>query len=320
MTAIETNDLVKDYDGLRAVNRLNLKVDNEVYGLLGPNGSGKTTTIKMLTSLLAPTSGAAYVCGHDVVEEPEAVRNCLSYVPQDMAVDARLTGRESVDFFAKLYGIRDKKDRKKRVGDALDVMGLTDRADEISKNYSGGMRRRLELSQALVHEPKVLFLDEPTIGLDVSARKTIWKHISLLRKKGMTIFITTHHMDEADQYCDRVGIMKKGVVVREGSPARLKGDLMSDVITVHLEGRFPELDIKGVSMIAQEDGEVLLSADHGSSAVPRIMHELDRADVRIRSISVREPTLEDVYLSSVDVSEDSMPFDARKFRNMMYRR
>lgn len=320
MTALETFDLTKNYDGLCAVNKLNIKVDNEVYGLLGPNGSGKTTTIRMLTSLLIPTSGSANVCGHDVVKEPGAIRQCLSYVPQDMAVDARLTGWESVDFFAKLYGIRNKKERKRRVDGSLEVMGLTDRANDLVKTYSGGMRRRLELSQALVHEPTVLFLDEPTLGLDVAARKTIWKHIALLRKNGMTIFVTTHHMDEAERYCDRVGIMKKGVVVREGSPSKLKDDLMNDLITVHLDGRFPELDIEGVSMVAQEEDEAVLAADHGSSAIPRIMYELDRLDVRIKSISVREPTLEDVYLQSVDVTEDSGPFDARKFRNIMYRR
>lgn len=320
MTALETVNLTKNYDDLCAVSKLNLKVDNEIYGLLGPNGSGKTTTIKMLTSLLIPTSGSAYVCGHSAVKEPEAIRQCLSYVPQDMAVDARLTGRESVDFFAKLYGIRNKKERKRRVDDSLDVMGLTDRANDLVKTYSGGMRRRLELSQALVHEPTVLFLDEPTIGLDVAARKTIWEHISLLRKKGMTIFVTTHHMDEAERYCDRVGIMRKGVMVKEGPPSKLKGDLMNDLITVHLDGQFPELDIEGVSMISQVDDEAILAADHGSLAIPRIMHELDRVDVHIKSISVREPTLEDVYLQSVDVTEDSGPFDARKFRNIMYRR
>lgn len=320
MNAIETVGLTKNYGSLCAVDGLSISVDNEVYGCLGPNGSGKTTTIRMLTSLLTPTSGTACVCGHDIVDEPAAIRRCISYVPQDMAVDIRLTGRENVDFFARLYGIRDRAERERRVNSALEVMSLTDRADDITKTYSGGMRRRLELSQALVHEPQVLFLDEPTIGLDVAARKTIWKHISKLRRQGMTIFVTTHHMDEAEKYCNRVGIMKKGVLIKEGTPDKLRAELMNDMITVRLDGKFPDLSIEGVSIIDRGEDDVTLSAEDGSVAVPRIVHELERMNFKVESISVREPTLEDVYLQSVDVSDDTTPFDARRFRNMMYRR
>lgn len=320
MATIEAVGLTRSYGALRAIDDIDLSVDNEIYGLLGPNGSGKTTTVKILTTLLGPTSGSARICGYDVVADGAAVRQCISYVPQDMAVDIRLTGRENVNFFAKLYGIKNRRDRRRGVDDALEIMSLTDRADDLTSTYSGGMRRRLELAQALVHEPEALFLDEPTVGLDVSARRTIWEHISLLRRQGMTVFVTTHQMDEAEKYCDRVGIIRKGVVVQEGTPDRLKGELMRDTITVYTDGRFPKIEMDGVYVIRQEDGQVTLSAEDGSAAIPRIMYQLEGSGIRVRSISVKEPTLEDVFLQSVDVSDDTESFDYRKFRNMMLRR
>src|SRR5512147_2772447 len=171
MAAIRTEGLTRNYGTLCAVDSLDLDVDREIFGLLGPNGSGKTTTVLMLTTLLRPTKGKAWICGHDVARSPAEVRSQISYVPQEMAVDVRLTGRENVLFFARLYGLPRGKDR---VDELLAVMGLTDRAGDLVSTYSGGMRRRLELAQALVHEPSVLFLDEPTIGLDVGARRQIW--------------------------------------------------------------------------------------------------------------------------------------------------
>ena len=233
MNAIETNGLTKYYDKLCAVDHLSLLVNNEIFALLGPNGSGKTTTVLMLTTLLRPTEGSAAICGYDVVREGEEVRKRLSYVPQDMAVDIKLTGRENVLLFARLYGIANPKDTTDEV---LAIMELSDRADDLIRTYSGGMRRRLELAQALVHEPDVLFLDEPTIGLDVTARKKIWEHIRQLRKNGMTIFVTTHYMDEADQFCDRVGIISRGAIVALDTPAALKAQLEKDVITAKVSG------------------------------------------------------------------------------------
>ena len=168
---IVTRNLTKKFGTLCAVNQMNLSVGNEIFGILGPNGSGKTTTVLMLTTLLEPTEGTAYICGYNIQEEPRKVRESISYVPQDMAVDVRLTGRENVEMFAELYGVKNPAERSEEV---LQVLELSDRADEFAKVYSGGMRRRLELAQALVHNPRVLFLDEPTVGLDVAARKKIW--------------------------------------------------------------------------------------------------------------------------------------------------
>ena len=222
---IEMHELTKYFNSLCAVDHVNLQVGNEIFGLLGPNGAGKSTTVMMLTTLLKPSSGSASICGYDVVKDAKKVRGTISYVPQDMAVDIKLTGRENVMLYAKLYGV---PDRNTRVDDVLELLGLTGRAGDLVRTYSGGMRRRLELAQALVHEPEVLFLDEPTLGLDVAARKKIWEHISALRKRGMTIFMTTHYMEEADEYCDRVAIIDKGRIVVVDSPTNLKLGLGED--------------------------------------------------------------------------------------------
>lgn len=203
MGVIKIENLSKWYDSLCAVRDLSLETEDEIFGLLGPNGSGKTTTIRMLTTLLEPSGGKASICGFDIKKEPGKVREKISYVPQEMAVDIKFTGRENIRFFAKMFGVQN---REKKIDDVLEVMNLSDQADDPVRNYSGGMRRRLELAQALVHEPEVLFLDEPTVGLDVAARKKIWDHINNLRKNGMSVFVTTHYFEEADAACDRIAI------------------------------------------------------------------------------------------------------------------
>ena len=222
---IEIRKLSRSFGNLIAVNNLDLSVGNEIFGLLGPNGAGKSTTVMMLTTLLKPTSGTAKVCGYDVVKESKKVRSKISYVPQDMAVDRKLTGRENVQLYAKLYGI---PNRNSKVEEVLEMMGLSDRASDLVATYSGGMRRRLELAQALIHEPEVLFLDEPTLGLDVSGRKKIWEHISMLKAEGMTIFMTTHYLEEAEKYCDRVAIIDKGIITAVGSPENLINSIGED--------------------------------------------------------------------------------------------
>jgi ABC-2 type transport system ATP-binding protein len=317
MNAIETRDLTRYYDTLCAVDHLTLSVNNEIFGLLGPNGSGKTTTVLMLTTLLHPTEGTATVCGYDVVREGEKVRRQLSYVPQDMAVDIKLTGRENVLLFAHLYGIPRPKDKTDEV---LAVMELSDRADDLIRTYSGGMRRRLELAQALVHEPAVLFLDEPTIGLDVAARKKIWEHIGALRRNGMTIFVTTHYMDEADQYCDRVGIVSKGRIVALGSPSSLKSQLMTDVITAKISGPFVSLEIDGIGFIGQKDDEVAFTAENGKEALPLIAQALTANGMNVHSLSLREPDLDDVFLHAVGRQEEPRHFNDHQFRTMLRRR
>jgi ABC-2 type transport system ATP-binding protein len=315
--AIETTALTRYYDDLCAVDHLTLSVNNEIFALLGPNGSGKTTTVLMLTTLLHPTEGTATVCGHNITTEAGEVRSRISYVPQDMAVDIRLTGRENVLLFARLYGVQNPKERTEEV---LGVMELSDRADDLIKTYSGGMRRRLELAQALVHEPDVLFLDEPTIGLDVAARKKIWEHIRALRQKGMTIFVTTHYMDEADQFCDRVGIINRGTIAALGSPAELKADLMKDIITIQVEGQYVPGPVEGVAYIGQTGDEISFTAENGREALPHLCEALSKAGVTVRAMSMREPTLDDVFLQAVGTQEEPHGFEDAKFRIMLRRR
>jgi ABC-2 type transport system ATP-binding protein len=219
---IEINDLSKYFGNLCAVDHVNLHVEDEVFGLLGPNGAGKSTIVRILATLLRPTSGTAKICGYDVKREPKKVRKAISYVPQEMALDNRLTGRENVLLYAKLYGI---PNRARKVDEVLELMELSERSDDLVRTYSGGMRRRLELAQALVHEPEVLFLDEPTLGLDVAARRKIWKHIISLRERGIAIFMTTHYMEEADEYCNTVAIIDHGRIVALDTPKRLKSKI-----------------------------------------------------------------------------------------------
>lgn len=319
MNIITASGLTKKYGELTAVDGLDLSVGKEIYGLLGPNGSGKTTSVGMLTTLVKPTSGDASVCGYDIRTQGLMVRSSISYVPQDMAVDIRLTGRENVDLFARLYGISDRRERNARVEDALSVMGLLARADDRTKTFSGGMRRRLELAQALVHNPEVLFLDEPTIGLDVAARKTIWEHITELRKSGMAVFVTTHHMDEAERYCDRVGILKRGVLCNEGTPQELVSTL-DDVISVRYVGNLPKTFCEGVKLVDDDGEKALFSSTEGSERLGSLLECLLTSGVKILSTSVREPTLEDAYIQSVGPGSDELgTFNEKQFRNMIRR-
>ncbi len=221
--AVESHDLTRRFGTLIAVDSLTLSVDSgEVFGLLGPNGAGKTTVIKMLTTLLPPTSGTASVAGADIVKHPLAVRRAIGYVPQLLSADGTLTGRENLLIFAKLYGMR-RRERKVEIPAALAFMGLDGSADRLVRQYSGGMIRRLEIAEAMLHRPQVVFLDEPTVGLDPVARQAVWDHIGRLRADwGTTILLTTHYMEEADALCGRVAIMHLGRVVAGGSPAELK--------------------------------------------------------------------------------------------------
>ncbi|MCX6092956.1 MAG: ATP-binding cassette domain-containing protein [Candidatus Bipolaricaulota bacterium] len=224
--AVETRDLTRKFGPLVAVDSLSLSVESgEVFGLLGPNGAGKTTVIKMLTTLLPPTSGTASVAGADIARHPLAVRRAIGYVPQLLSADGTLTGRENLLIFAKLYGMR-RRERKVEIPAALVFMGLDTFADKLVRQYSGGMIRRLEIAEAMLHRPQVVFLDEPTVGLDPVARQAVWDHIARLRADwGTTILLTTHYMEEADALCGRVVIMHLGRVVASGTPLELKNSI-----------------------------------------------------------------------------------------------
>lgn len=233
MTILETKGLSRRFGTLMAVDALNLAVETgEVFGLLGPNGAGKTTTIKMLTTLLPPSAGNARVAGFDIARQAADVRRVIGYVPQMLSADGALTGYENLLIFAKLYDIP-RAERESRVRNALAFMGLTDAADKLVRDYSGGMIRRLEIAQSMLHRPRLLFLDEPTVGLDPLARKAVWDHIERLRADyGTTIILTTHLMEEADSLCSRVAIMHLGKVAAIGSPAELKASLGGNGVTL----------------------------------------------------------------------------------------
>ena len=238
-SAVETQGLTRAFGSIRAVEDLNLSIPGgSIFGLLGPNGAGKTTTIRMLTTMLAPTSGTARVAGLDVTQEPKKVRRAIGYVSQMLSADGALTGYENLLLFARIYGI---PERKARVIEALEFMGLSSAADQLVRQYSGGMIRRLEIAQSMMHRPAVLFLDEPTIGLDPVARHTVWQHLRQLQDRyGTTIFLTTHDMEEADHLCQSLVIMHRGHAVAAGSPESLKAQVgpsaSLDDVFVHFAG------------------------------------------------------------------------------------
>lgn len=249
MAILQTSELTRRFGEVTAVDALSIAVEEkEVFGLLGPNGAGKTTTIKMLTTLLPPTSGSASVAGYDIRRDPSEVRQFIGYVPQLISADGTLTGYENLLIFAKLYNIP-RGEREKRVRAALEFMGLDEAADKLVRQYSGGMIRRLEIAQSMLHRPKVLFLDEPTVGLDPAARRTVWEHIIALRNEfGTTIFLTTHLMEEADSLCGRVAIMHLGKMAAIGTPEELKEavggeDVTLDDVFIHYTGN--EIDNGG---------------------------------------------------------------------------
>ena len=253
MPILQTHDLTRLFGELTAVRQLSISVEpQEVFGLLGPNGAGKSTVIKMLTTLLPPTSGSATVAGHDLIREASTIRRLIGYVPQMVSADGNLTGYENLLVFARLYGLAGAE-RERLIWECLEQMGLTDAAKKLVTSYSGGMLRRLEIAISMLHRPRLLFLDEPTVGLDPLARDTVWNHIQELRKEyGTTVFLTTHYMEEADALCDHVAIMSLGSIVIQGAPLDLKRSMdrkdatLEDVFTryatepVEAEGEYRE--------------------------------------------------------------------------------
>lgn len=302
MYAIKVQNLTKQFNGFVAVDHISFNVNHgELFGLLGPNGAGKTTTINMLSTLLKPTSGYAEVAGFDVSKNRDAVRNSIGVVFQELALDNKLTGKENLEFHAMMYGLN-KGERRKRIKGVLELVELTRKADILVENYSGGMKRRLEIARGLVHEPKVLFLDEPTLGLDAQTRRHIWEYIKKLNEKSkVTIILTTHYMEEADYLCERVVIMDFGKIVTLDTPQNLKNVLGGDVISIEVSSAERGFEIfkkfSWVKEISQHDGIINLSVERGEKKIPLLMKiEQQEAGFEIKSVNLRKPTLEDVFL------------------------
>ena len=298
---IETHQLTKTYNSLKAVDKLDITVESgEIFGLLGPNGAGKTTTISMLCTILKPTSGTATVNGFDIVKEANKVRKSIGIVFQEPSIDDRLTGRENLYMHANLYGVP-SSEQKERIDRILKLVELEDRANDLLRTYSGGMRRRLELGRGLIHYPKVLFLDEPTVGLDPQTRDHIWKYIKELKEaQDITVVLTTHYMDEADRLSDRIAIMDHGKIVILDTPPKLKETLEGDVVVVRADNidALSELVSKVLGLEKKQvvDGALEITVRNGKVVMPRIMELATQNQIYVESILLREPNLEDVFL------------------------
>jgi ABC-2 type transport system ATP-binding protein len=300
-SAIETFKLTRTFNGLTAVDQLDINVESgEIFALLGPNGAGKTTTISMLCTILKPTSGTAKVNGFDIVKEAMQVRKSIGIVFQDPSIDDRLTGRENLLMHANLYGVP-ANEQKKRIDSVLKLVELEDRADDLMRVYSGGMRRRLELARGLIHYPRLLFLDEPTLGLDPQTRDHVWKYIRELKEThDITVVLTTHYMDEADRLSDRIAIMDYGKIIALDTPSKLKETLEGDRVIIKTDNPDAVASLvtekMGLPHTHVVNGSVEVTVKNGKSMLPRIVDTATQNKLFIESISLREPNLEDVFL------------------------
>jgi ABC-2 type transport system ATP-binding protein len=299
---IKVEGLTKVFNGgLVAVDHINFSVkQGEIFGFLGPNGAGKTTTINMLITLLKPTKGKAVILGSDVAKQNIDVRNQIGVVPQEYTADEDLTGYENILLCADLYGVP-RSVSKKRTLELLKLVELTAFKDKRVQTYSGGMRRRLELACGLINRPKVLFLDEPTLGLDVQTRAATWNYVKMMKKEfGMTLFLTTHYLEEADALCDRIAIIDHGKIIVIGTPEELKESLGGDIITLSIE---KEVDITGliqtiphVKEVTKDEGLYRIKSENGEVTAPLIIEALRNADHVVTKLSLTKPTLNEVYL------------------------
>ena len=300
---IEIERLTKEFDGLIAVDQASLNVgEGEIFGLLGPNGAGKTTAIKMLCTILNPTSGSAKVCGYDIEHQRGKVRECIGIVFQDPTIDVFLTGKENLDFHARMYHM-DRKTRENRIAEVLSLLDLKGR-ENIKIDYcSGGIQRRFEVARGFLNHPQVIFLDEPTLGLDVQTRRNLWDYIKVLNKEeGTTIILTTHYIEEADYLCHRVAIMDQGKIVAVGAPEELKRVVGLNLISLQiaqdrsdgLVSLLKELD--WVKKVEEHNGAVELSIDGAEEKVPELIDFADAHEFVISSIELRKPSLEDAFL------------------------
>jgi len=301
--AITVSGITKKFGTITAVDDVSFEVaEGEFFGFLGPNGAGKTTLIRMLTTLLKPTSGKAVVACCDVEKEPASVRRAIGVVPQSMTSDLDLTGYENMDIYGRFYGIR-SRERKERISYLLEMVGLTSRANDLVATYSGGMRRRLEIARVLVHKPEILFLDEPTIGLDPQSRRVVWGLLQkLMEDNSLTIFLTTHYMEEAEALCNRVVIIDSGKIIVLGTPEELKAQIPgNDIISLSLASLPEDIIEKAktlpfVHKVLVEDNAMRVYVDNGARNLPTLIDEVRSSGGTVLSATVHEQSLEDVFI------------------------
>jgi len=302
--AIQARELTKRFGEFTAVDCVSFEVRRgELFGLLGPNGAGKTTLSRMLTTLIVPSSGHGLVAGFDVAREPERVREAIGVIPQALTSDLDLTGWENIDIYGQFYNLP-RRPRRDRARHLLHMVGLTERANDLVQTYSGGMRRRLEIARGLIHSPEVLFLDEPTIGLDPQSRRAVWDLLEQLRREtGLTISLTTHYMDEAETLCDRIAIVDGGRIIAIGTPAELKAMVKgSDRVELEIAGDAAKVvqilrQVPGIHEVTRDpDGPLVVTADDGAHAMPRMIAEIENAGATVTSIKLERMSLEDVFI------------------------
>jgi ABC-2 type transport system ATP-binding protein len=328
--AVETDKLSKLYSsGIKAVDEISIKLENgEIFGFLGPNGAGKSTTIMILTTLLKPTSGKAFVAGFDVTTQAKNVRQNIGYVQQDSTVDEYLTGRENLELQARLNHIP-KDVRTKRIDEILEIIELVDRQNEAAVTYSGGMRKRLDIGGGLLNMPKVLFLDEPTLGLDIQTRYKIWEYIKKIHDEfRISIFLTTHYMEEADKLCNNISIIDNGKINITGSPKELKSSLGNEIVIFEinsetkLEGLISEIKkITVVKDISTNGSVVTVFTTNGEQLIPQIFQQANYLEIKIETISLTRPTLDDVFLAHTGrkIRDDEGKYDRKKMRERLRR-
>jgi len=304
--SIETRDLTKIYNsGVVAVDKVSISVDEgEIFGFLGPNGAGKSTTMMILTTLLRPTSGQAFVSGLDVTSQQKKVREKIGYVQQDITIDEYLSGRENLMLQARLNHIPKDKIHS-RIDELLDLVELTEKQNDSAITYSGGMRKRLEIAGGLLHRPNVLFLDEPTVGLDIQTRQKIWEYIKKIHQEyKMTIFLSTHYMEEADKLCNRIGIIDYGKIQTVNTPQTLKGTIGAGVIIISMDDHSSKSQlvseikqIEFVKEVTESEDKVTIFSSKGTEVAPMIFSLSSKLGITIKSVSITQPTLDDVFLS-----------------------
>lgn len=329
MYSVETKSLTKSFGDVTAVDDVSFSVEKgEIFGFLGPNGAGKSTTIMILTTLLKPTSGQALIAGNNVMTDPKKVRENIGYVQQETTVDEYLTGRENLLLQAKLNHIP-KDEIDSRIDEVLDLIELSDKQNESVVTYSGGMRKRLDIAGGLLHRPKVLFLDEPTVGLDIQTRRKIWEYIKKIHDEfEMTIFLTTHYMEEADQLCDRIGIIDGGKIQVIDSPENMKNAMGNEVISIVVEDNnsrdsfLSELNnIESVNKINEDGSKLVLFVSNGTEVIPKVFSISSDIGIKITSISLTQPTLDDVFISYTghEIRDDDGTFNRKREHAKMKR-